>query len=63
MAVVLMITQLLSGTVFSVPQPRDFFDAAELGFRAAMEEQHWPTVTPQWGPEHTGLADACHIFH
>lgn len=39
MAVVLMITQLLSGTVFSVPQPRDFFDAAELGFRAAMEEQ------------------------
>ena len=24
---------------------------------------HWPTVTPWWGPEHTGLADTCHIFH
>ena len=24
---------------------------------------YWPTVTPWWGPEHTGLADTCHIFH
>lgn len=39
MTVVQIITQLLSGTAPSLPQPRDFFDAAELGFMAAMEEQ------------------------
>lgn len=63
---VLIITQLLSGSVFSLPQPRGFFDAAELGFRAAMEEQQMSlthsdtmvrprTYRPGWHLQHFSL--------